>query len=128
MHFILHGWRRGRLGALRMGVEHGAYCVGCCWGLMVILFAVGVMSVFWMAVIAGVIFAEKVLPYGYYLTRVFAVAFIAFGAWVAAAPGSVPNLTDPGSAPSMRMERMNGGALMQNKRMNEGSQSNSMAP
>ena len=97
LHFLLHGFRDGRVGALRMGVEHGAYCVGCCWGLMVVLFAVGVMSVFWMAVIAGVIFAEKVLPFGYRLTRPLAVTLVAFGAWIALAPGTVPGLTDPGS-------------------------------
>jgi predicted metal-binding membrane protein len=101
MHFILHGWREGRTGALRMGAEHGLYCVGCCWGLMVILFALGVMSLFWMAAVAGIIFAEKVLPYGLRLSRGFALAFIAFGIWIAAAPSSVPGLTDPSKAPSM---------------------------
>jgi predicted metal-binding membrane protein len=97
MHFVLHGWRPGRAGALRMGAEHGLYCVGCCWGLMVILFAVGVMSLFWMAAVAGVIFAEKLFPFGLRLSRVFAVAFVAFGIWVAVAPGSVPGLTQPDS-------------------------------
>jgi predicted metal-binding membrane protein len=95
LHFVLHGWREGRLGALRMGLEHGAYCVGCCWGLMLILFALGVMSLLWMAVVAALIFAEKVLPFGERLSRVFALAFIALGIWVAAAPGSVPGLTQP---------------------------------
>jgi predicted metal-binding membrane protein len=104
LHFILHGWRRGPLGAFRMGVEHGLYCVGCCWGLMVVLFALGVMSLFWMAVIAAVIFAEKILPYGFRLSRAFAVAFVAFGIWVAVAPGSVPGLTNPKKAPSMHMQ------------------------
>ena len=60
--YIVHGWREGRLGALRMGSEHGLYCVGCCWGLMLALFALGVMSLFWTAVVAAAIFAEKVLP------------------------------------------------------------------
>jgi len=59
MHFMLHRWREGRLGALRMGVDHGAYCVGCCWGLMLALFAVGVMSVFWMAAVTAAVFVEK---------------------------------------------------------------------
>jgi predicted metal-binding membrane protein len=103
LHFLLHGWHEGRVGALRMGVEHGLYCVGCCWGLMVVLFALGVMSLFWMAVIAGVIFAEKVLPYGMRLTKALAVAFIVLGVWIAAAPSSVPGLTDPGAGPSMGM-------------------------
>jgi predicted metal-binding membrane protein len=101
MHFILHGWRKGRLGALRMGAEHGAYCVGCCWGLMVILFAVGVMSLFWMGVIAGVIFAEKVLPHGFRLSKAFAVAFVGLGIWIVVSPGSVPGLTDPHETPPM---------------------------
>jgi predicted metal-binding membrane protein len=106
MHFVLGGWRDGVGGALRMGVEHGAYCVGCCWGLMVVLFALGVMSLFWMALVAALIFAQKVLPYGDRLARVFAVAFVAFGIWIAIAPGSVPGLTDPGSMndePGMKM-------------------------
>jgi predicted metal-binding membrane protein len=105
IHFLSHGWRGGRLGALRMGAEHGVYCVGCCWGLMIVLFSLGVMSLFWMAAIAGVIFAEKVFPYGMRLTRVLAVAFVALGIWIAASPGSVPGLTDPSKVgPSMRME------------------------
>jgi predicted metal-binding membrane protein len=95
LHFVLHGWREGYVGALRMGGEHGAYCVGCCWGLMLILFALGVMSLVWMAVVAAVIFAEKVTPFGLRLSRVFAVAFVLFGIWVALAPGSVPGLTQP---------------------------------
>jgi len=105
MHFILGGWRDGAVGAFRMGAEHGAYCVGCCWGLMVALFALGVMSLTWMAVVAAIIFAQKVLPAGERLTRVFAVTFIAAGIWVAAAPGSVPGLTDPREEPpAMQME------------------------
>ncbi len=97
LHFVLGGWRDGWLGALRMGAEHGAYCVGCCWGLMIVLFALGVMSLTWMVVVAGLIFAQKVLPRGDVLTRVFAVVFVAAGIWVAAAPGSVPGLTLPNS-------------------------------
>ena len=100
MHYLLHGWREGRLGALVMGAEHGLYCVGCCWGLMVALFAVGVMSLFWMAVVAAVIFAEKVLPYGLRLSRAFSVALVALGIWLAVAPGGVPGLTQPNSGSS----------------------------
>src|SRR5262249_6224294 len=103
LHFVMHGWREGHAGALRMGGEHGAYCVGCCWGLMVILFALGVMSLLWMAVVAAVVFAEKLLPVGERLSRVLALAFVALGIWVAVAPGSVPGLTRPGSAPKMMM-------------------------
>jgi predicted metal-binding membrane protein len=115
MHFILHGWRKGRIGALRMGAEHGLYCVGCCWGLMVILFALGVMSLFWMAAVAAIIFAEKVLPYGLRLSRGFAVAFIALGIWIAVAPSSVPGLTEPDKTPSMmQMDEMGAGSGLPN--------------
>jgi predicted metal-binding membrane protein len=105
LHFVLHDWREGRLGALRMGAEHGAYCVGCCWGLMLILFSLGVMSLMWMAIVAGVISAEKVLPFGRRLTRPLAVVFIALGIWVMAAPSTVPGLTQPaGGSRGMQME------------------------
>jgi len=108
LHFVLGGWREGRRGALRMGLEHGGYCVGCCWGLMLILFALGVMSIVWMLLVAGLIFAEKVLPFGHRLTPFFALAFVAAGIWVAAAPGSVPGLKQPGSGPSMQMTSVAG--------------------
>lgn len=113
LHFILGGWRPGWLGAIRMGVEHGAYCVGCCWGLMVVLFALGVMSLLWMAVVAALVFAQKLIPRGEQLPRVFAVAFVAVGIWVASAPGSVPGLTQPNSDAAerarMRMMEMDRG-------------------
>lgn len=101
LHYVLGGWRPGRLGALRMGVEHGGFCVGCCWGLMLILFALGVMSIVWMLLAAIVIFAEKVLPHGQRLASGFAVLFVAVGIWVAAAPATVPGLTQPGSMHGM---------------------------
>ena len=106
VHFLAHGWRDGPFGAVRVGFTHGLYCVGCCWGLMLVLFSLGVMSLVWMAAIAAVIFAEKVLPYGERLTRVIGVAFVALGFWIAFWPGSVPVLTDPGEdmGPSMQME------------------------
>jgi predicted metal-binding membrane protein len=100
--YLVHGWRDGRTGALRMGAEHGLFCVGCCWGLMLALFALGVMSLFWAAVVAAAIFAEKVLPRGLALARVLAVALVALGLLVALAPGHVPELTQP---EPMRMGR-----------------------
>jgi predicted metal-binding membrane protein len=103
LHFLLHGWREGWLGAFRMGVEHGAFCIGCCFGLMLILFALGVMSILWMAILAAIIFLQKVLPFGRWLTWALAVAFVASGIWVAAAPASVPGLVDPSTAPAMQM-------------------------
>jgi predicted metal-binding membrane protein len=102
------GWRPGWSGAVRMGFEHGAFCIGCCWGLMLILFALGVMSIVWMLMVAGLIFAEKVLPFGERLSRVFAVALVLGGIWVAAAPSSVPGLTQPGSAQAMHAMRTMG--------------------
>jgi predicted metal-binding membrane protein len=104
LHFVLGGWRPGWRGALRMGSEHGAYCVGCCWGLMIVLFALGVMSLFWMALVAAVIFVQKIVPWGERFTTALAVALVALGIWVAAAPGSVPDLTQPGSNPAMNMK------------------------
>ena len=95
IRYLARGWREGRLGALRMGAEHGLFCVGCCWGLMLALFALGVMSLFWTAVAAAVIFAEKVLPQGPRLTRVLAATLVALGLLVALSPGRVPGLTQP---------------------------------
>jgi len=99
LHLFVHGWRPGARGAVRLGVEHGGYCVGCCWGLMLALFAVGVMSLFWMAALALVIFAEKVLPTGERVAQGVAVGLVALGLWIAVAPGSVPHLTDPAAPP-----------------------------
>jgi len=90
--FVLGRWRRGRLGALRMGTEDGAYCVGCCFGLMLALFVLGLMSLLWMAVVAAVVFAEKVLPVGDRLPRAVAAGLVAVGLWLALAPASVPGL------------------------------------
>ena len=90
--------------ALRGGLAHGLDCIGCSGGLMVVLFVLGVMSLFWMAVVAVAIFAEKVLPHGQRLAPLFAAALAALGLWVAVSPASVPGLTEPGAPPSMRME------------------------
>ena len=70
--------------AFRSGLVHGLDCIGCSGGLMLALFAVGVMNLLWMVVVAAVIFAEKVLPQGPRLSRVVAVALIALGIWIAA--------------------------------------------
>ena len=105
LHFLLHGWRPGRIGAVRMGMEHGAYCLGCCWGLMLALFALGVMSLFWMAVVGAVILVEKLAPRGQQLSRLVAVSLLALGVWVTAAPASVPGLVQPNS-PGAELARM----------------------
>ena len=95
---------RDDAGALRSGLVHGVDCVGCSGGLMLVLFAVGVMSLAWMAVVAAVIFAEKVLPQGRRLTRAVAVGLVVLGIGVAAAPRSVPGLTEPGGGTDMEMQ------------------------
>jgi predicted metal-binding membrane protein len=89
---------RGRTGAVLTGLGHGAYCIGCCAGLMLALFALGVMSLVWMAAVAAVILVEKVLPRGEAFAREAAIGLVAAGVWVAVAPGSVPGLTEPGGA------------------------------
>lgn len=90
--------------ALRSGLAHGLDCVTCSGGLMAVLFVLGVMSLFWMAVVAVAIFAEKVLPRGARLVTPIAVALIALGVWVGVSPASVPGLTQPrGDSPSMQM-------------------------
>jgi predicted metal-binding membrane protein len=93
---------RDDVGAFRSGLAHGLDCVGCSGGLMLVLFAVGVMSLFWMALVAAVIFVEKVLPQGARLSRAVALGLVVLGIWVAAAPASVPGLTEPGSGMEMQ--------------------------
>jgi predicted metal-binding membrane protein len=107
--FLLKYWRPGRSGALRMGAIHGGWCVGCCWALMGALFALGVMSLGWMAFIAGLIALEKLLPSKALANRGIAVLLLALGLAVAFTPASVPGLTVPGSPEAMRaMQGMNG--------------------
>ncbi|HEX6679285.1 MAG TPA: DUF2182 domain-containing protein [Gaiellaceae bacterium] len=89
---------------LRSGLAHGLDCVTCSGGLMAVLFVLGVMSLFWMALVAVAIFAEKVMPHGARLVTPVAVALAALGIWVGVAPASVPGLTQPGGgSPSMEM-------------------------
>ncbi len=79
LHFITHHWRKGSLGALRMGVEHGAYCLGCCWFLMGLLFYGGVMNLYWIAGIAAFVALEKTIPAGHWLGRATGAALVAWG-------------------------------------------------
>ncbi|MFD2093990.1 DUF2182 domain-containing protein [Blastococcus deserti] len=95
--FLLGSWRDGRWGAVRMGAMHGAWCVGCCWALMAALFALGVMSVAWMALVAGLIALEKTLPWRRAATYATAALLLALGGLVFAAPDAVPALTVPGT-------------------------------
>ena len=93
--FVVGAWRPGPLGAARMGVEHGAWCVGCCWALMATLFALGLMSITWTVAIAAVVALEKLLPWRG-AKRGVAVLLLALALGVALAPEHVPGLTHPG--------------------------------
>ena len=106
--FVLTSWQPGRLGALRMGVEHGAWCVGCCWALMAALFALGVMSVAWMVFIAAMIAIEKLLPWKRWANRGIAIVLVALGLAVVVMPAQVPGLTLPSSPDAARAMRAMG--------------------
>ena len=88
--FIALHWREGRLGALRMGLRHGAYCFGCCWALFAVLVAAGVMSMAWMLLLALVVFVEKMLPQGPRAGAATGVALIAVGIAVASGAIAMP--------------------------------------
>jgi predicted metal-binding membrane protein len=105
--FVVEHWHEGGIGALRMGIEHGGYCVGCCWALMAALFALGVMSIGWMVLVAALIAIEKLLPWQAAANRGIAILLAVLGLAVAFAPEDVPGLTIPGSPEAMRaMEAM----------------------
>ena len=104
--FLLGSWRDGPSGALRMGAKHGAWCVGCCWALMASLFALGVMSVAWMAFVAGLIAVEKTVPWRRTATYGTAALLLTLGVLLLAAPGAIPGLTVPGGGPMDGMEPM----------------------
>jgi predicted metal-binding membrane protein len=107
--FLLGHWRGGPRGALEMGARHGAWCLGCCWALMASLFALGVMSIAWMAFVAGLIAAEKLLPWGRAVTYGTAAILLVLGVLFFAAPDAIPSLTIPGSMqPGGSMTQMNG--------------------
>ena len=104
--FLLGAWRPGRSGAVRMGIEHGAWCVGCCWALMAALFALGVMSIGWMALIAAFIATEKLLPWRTIANRAVTVGLLLLTIAVLAAPEDVPGLTLPDSPEATQMDGM----------------------
>ena len=78
--FLMTRWRNGNVGAFRMGLSHGTYCLGCCWALMCVLFAVGVMNLVWVAVLALLVCLEKTGPAGLMTARVAGVLLVSFGA------------------------------------------------
>jgi len=99
--FLLGSWRDGLWGALKMGARHGAWCVGCCWALMASLFALGVMSIAWMAFAAALIAAEKTLPWGRGVTYGTAAILLVLGVVLIVAPDALPGLTIPSTGGAM---------------------------
>jgi predicted metal-binding membrane protein len=95
LDFVLSSWRDGYMGAFRMGLEHGIYCLGCCWLLFVIFFPLGMMNVAVMAVLTLLIFAEKSFPMGQRIAQLAALALIAYGMLVVAVPGALPVMQAP---------------------------------
>jgi predicted metal-binding membrane protein len=100
---LLGSWRGGPTGSVRMGARNGAWCVGCCWALMASLFALGVMSVTWMAIMAGIVAVEKVLPWRRSLAFATSGVLLALGVLLLVAPQAVPGLTIP-SGQTMQMQ------------------------
>ena len=85
LDFVVNHWRDGAGGALRMGLAHGLYCLGCCWILMVLLFAVGAMNLVWVAALSAVVLVEKLFPAGDWIARIGGLLLIAWGVWLAVA-------------------------------------------
>ncbi len=90
LQFLLTSWHDGYAGAFRMGIAHGAFCLGCCWLLFVILFPLGIMNIAAMAVVTALIFAEKALPIGRQISLIAGVALIIYGSVVIFLPAALP--------------------------------------
>ena len=90
LQFILTSWHDGYRGAFRMGLEHGAFCLGCCWLLFVILFPLGLMNLGVMALVTALIFSEKTLPAGRWISKFAGIALIAYGILVIFLPTALP--------------------------------------
>ena len=82
VHYLTAHWRKGQIGALRMGLQHGAFCLGCCWFLMGLLFVGGVMNLYWIIGIAVYVLLEKLVPNGQALARISGVMLIGAGVWL----------------------------------------------
>jgi len=82
--FLAENFKPGTIGAIRMGLKHGTYCLGCCWLLMALLFAGGLMNLVWIAGLAIYVLIEKVVPQGFWITRLAGFVLIAAGLYVVA--------------------------------------------
>jgi predicted metal-binding membrane protein len=103
---LLGSWRGGRSGPLLMGVKNGAWCVGCCWALMASFFALGIMSIVWMTVVAALIAIEKTLPWRRVATYGTAAVLFTLGFLLLAAPHAIPGLTIPADRSTSQMNQM----------------------
>ena len=92
LHFIMEHWHDGRTGAIRMGAAHGVYCLGCCWGLMVILFVMGIMHLGWMAAVGALILIEKIMP-SRWIPNTIGAVFVIVGVVVTAFPEMLSRLS-----------------------------------
>jgi len=124
LDFLLTQWREGGAGALRMGVVHGAWCVGCCWALMASLFALGLMSLTWMIVIATLIASERLVPSKVLANRSVTSVLLVLALGVALVPPRLPGLTIPGSQSAAAMRSM--GMPAQQRPMSMGGQAKPM--
>jgi len=104
--FLLGSWKDGLSGATQMGARHGAWCVGCCWALMASLLALGLMSIVWMAFVAGLIAFEKLIPPRRAATYGTAAALLVIGLLMLFAPDVIPGLTIPGTGSMSPMDGM----------------------
>ena len=82
--FLMHHWRAGVGGAFRMGLDHGVYCLGCCWALMLLLFVGGVMDLTVIAALAAFVALEKLSPFGIHTARVSGLLLVVWGGWILA--------------------------------------------
>jgi predicted metal-binding membrane protein len=104
--FLLGSWRDGPVGGLKMGIKHGAWCIGCCWALMASLFALGVMSLAWMALVAGLIAFEKLIPSRRAATYGTTAVLLTLGLLLLLAPDAIPALTTPDNGSMSQMGQM----------------------
>src|SRR5690242_3097372 len=88
LQFLLRYWQDGPAGAFLVGLRHGTYCLGCCWLLMAVLFAVGVMNLAWVAALSLLVLVEKLLPKGLWVAKVAGLVLMGWGGWLALSGGA----------------------------------------
>ena len=88
LQFLLTCWQDGTAGAFFMGLRHGIYCLGCCWLLMTVLFAVGVMNLAWIAALSVFVLVEKIIPRGLWVAKAVGLALMGWGGWMALSTGA----------------------------------------